>query len=125
MAVTGSVFEGMNDSKSAYLKDPNSSDLMGNMPGPSYSRGVPSETTATQMLDQLAYQRAVQMYLWALPGVGQAYPSGEMTGDGKYLEGDKTYRLQLPHLREQFLRQGNRSNQVRPALARRKSYRDL
>lgn len=30
------------------------------------------------------------------PGVGQAYPSGEMTGDGKYLDGGKTYKLHLP-----------------------------
>jgi hypothetical protein len=32
--------------------------------------GVPNDATAKRLLDQLDYQRAVQMYLWALPAVG-------------------------------------------------------
>lgn len=46
------------------------SDLTGNMPLPEYHDDVPTKATAARMLDQLAYQRAVQMYLWALPAVG-------------------------------------------------------
>ena len=37
---------------------------------PEYVRGVPTEATAQRMLDELAYQRAVQVYLWGLPAVG-------------------------------------------------------
>lgn len=38
---------------------------------PQYNLGVPTEETAQKMFDELAYQRAVQVYLWGLPAVGQ------------------------------------------------------
>jgi hypothetical protein len=37
---------------------------------PQYKLGVPTNETAQQMFDELAYQRAVQVYLWGLPAVG-------------------------------------------------------
>ena len=37
---------------------------------PEYKLGVPTEETAKKMFDELAYQRAVQVYLWGLPAVG-------------------------------------------------------
>ena len=45
-------------------------ELLGNLPAPEYEQGIPTAATAQRMLDQLLYQRAVQMYLWALPAVG-------------------------------------------------------
>lgn len=38
---------------------------------PQYELGVPTDETAQKMFDELAYQRAVQVYLWGLPAVGQ------------------------------------------------------
>jgi hypothetical protein len=35
-----------------------------------YNLGVPTEATAKRLLDQIDYQRAIQMYLWGLPAVG-------------------------------------------------------
>jgi hypothetical protein len=40
---------------------------------PEYVRGVPTTATAQRMFDELAYQRAVQVYLWALPAVGMQH----------------------------------------------------
>jgi len=37
---------------------------------PQYQLGVPTADTAQKMLDELAYQRAVQVYLWGLSAVG-------------------------------------------------------
>jgi len=37
---------------------------------PQYELAVPTKDTAAQMFDELAYQRAVQVYLWGLPAVG-------------------------------------------------------
>jgi hypothetical protein len=35
-----------------------------------YNLGVPTDETARKMFEELAYQRAVQVYLWGLPAVG-------------------------------------------------------
>ena len=35
-----------------------------------YKLGVPTESTGKRLLDQIDYQRAIQMYLWGLPAVG-------------------------------------------------------
>jgi hypothetical protein len=52
---------------------------------PQYELGVPTKETAERMFDELAYQRAVQVYLWGLPAVGmQQYrvANGEAMGGG-------------------------------------------
>jgi len=67
------------------------SDLTGNMPAPEYHDDVPTKATAARMLDQLAYQRAVQMYLWALPAVGmEQYRMADIPALGG---GDDQYKL--------------------------------
>ena len=35
-----------------------------------YKLGVPTDATAKRLIDQIDYQRAIQMYLWGLPAVG-------------------------------------------------------
>jgi hypothetical protein len=51
--------------KIAPLPSPSSSEFT-----PQYQLGVPTRETAERMFDELAYQRAVQVYLWGLPAVG-------------------------------------------------------
>jgi hypothetical protein len=52
-------------SQSAKGADPSSGDFK-----PQYKLGVPTDETAKKMFDEIAYQRAVQVYLWGLPAVG-------------------------------------------------------
>jgi hypothetical protein len=48
-----------------------------------YELGVPTAETAKHMFDELAYQRAVQVYLWGLPAVGmQQYRVANAAGMG-------------------------------------------
>jgi hypothetical protein len=47
----------------------NCSDLTSSPPI-EYKLGVPTDASAKRLLDQIDYQRAIQMYLWALPAVG-------------------------------------------------------
>tara|TARA_R110000751_G_scaffold30439_1_gene77799 strand:+ start:619 stop:2106 length:1488 start_codon:yes stop_codon:yes gene_type:complete len=50
---------------------------------PEYRLGVPTDDTARKMLDELDYQRAVQVYLWGLPAVGmQQYRMSNAQGMG-------------------------------------------
>ncbi|WP_168203112.1 DUF1254 domain-containing protein [Marinobacter fonticola] len=50
---------------------------------PQYELGVPTDDTAQKMFDELAYQRAVQVYLWGLPAVGmQQYRIANAEGMG-------------------------------------------
>lgn len=52
---------------------------------PEYVRGVPTNETAQRMFDELAYQRATQVYLWGLAAVGMHQyrkANGEAMGGG-------------------------------------------
>ncbi|WP_157998227.1 DUF1254 domain-containing protein [Pseudomonas sp. S9] len=55
----------------------------GSSSGIEYRLGVPTPETAARMFDELAYQRAVQVYLWGLPAVGmQQYRIANAQGMG-------------------------------------------
>jgi hypothetical protein len=69
------------------------SDLTGNMPPPEYYDDVPTKATAARMLDQLAYQRAVQIFVKTVPGKGwfflfRLYGPEEAYFDGKWQPDD-------------------------------------
>src|SRR5262245_16836656 len=46
------------------------SDLSNNSAPIEYRLGAPTESAAQRLFDQIDYQRAIQMYMWALPAVG-------------------------------------------------------
>jgi hypothetical protein len=57
-------------SVSATAQTEKCADLTDNSSPIEYRLGAPTETTAKRLLDQIDYQRAIQMYLWGLPAVG-------------------------------------------------------
>jgi hypothetical protein len=46
------------------------SDLANNSASIAYRLGAPTEAAARRLFDQVDYQRAIQMYMWALPAIG-------------------------------------------------------
>lgn len=46
------------------------SDLSNNSAPIEYTLGAPTKASADRIFDQIDYQRAIQMYMWALPAVG-------------------------------------------------------
>jgi hypothetical protein len=58
-----------------------------------FEHGVPTKATVENLYDQMDYQRACQLYLWALPIVGFANLQSILEGTTGAMPGDLTFYL--------------------------------